>query len=222
MKSRKSYIEKLVEQGEHQQQDFKFEISDSKKIARSISAFSNTNGGKLLVGVKDNGAIAGVRSDEEIHMLEAAAQMYCKPEVPLFFNEWNVNGKQILEVDIKKSSEQLISAPDKNGNYKVFIRFQDQNILANGIFIKAWFQKKEEKSVEIQYTDEEEKFLQIVGEFQPINWSQIRKKLKCSPQKLNQMILDFMLINVIELQMTDKGYYYLLNEDQRERYEDSK
>jgi predicted HTH transcriptional regulator len=45
MKSRKSYIEKLVEEGEHQKQDFKFEISDSKKIARSIAAFSNTEGG---------------------------------------------------------------------------------------------------------------------------------------------------------------------------------
>lgn len=222
MISRKSYIEKLVAQGEHQQQDFKFEISDSKKIARSISAFSNTNGGKLLVGVKDNGAIAGIRSEEEIHMLEAAAQMYCKPEVPLKFNEWNVNGKQILEVDIDKSTDQLISAPDKNGDLKVFIRYQDQNILANGIFIKAWNRKKQAESVEIQFTDEEEKFLQIVGEYQPINWSQIRKKLNCSPQKLNQMILDFMLIDVIELQMTDKGYYYNLNEDQRERYEDSK
>lgn len=222
MKSRKTYIEKLVEQGEHQQQDFKFEISDSKKIARSISAFSNTNGGKLLVGVKDNGSIAGIRSEEEIHMLEAAAQMYCKPEVSLKFNEWNVNGKQILEVDIEKSVDQLISAPDKNGDLKVFIRYQDQNILANGIYIKAWIRKKQAESVEIQYTEEEEKFLQTVGKYQPINWSQIRKKLNCNPQKLNQMILDFMMIDVIELQITDKGYYYHLNEVQRERYEDSK
>ena len=44
-----SYIHKLIAQGEHQQQDFKFEISDSKKIARSLAAFSNTDGGKLLV-----------------------------------------------------------------------------------------------------------------------------------------------------------------------------
>lgn len=222
MKSRKSYIEKLVEQGEHQQQDFKFEISDSKKIARSLAAFSNTDGGKLLVGVKDNGAIAGIRSDEEIHMLEAAAQMYCKPEVPLSFHEWNVNGKQILEVNIEKASDKLISAPDKNGDFKVFIRFQDQNILANGIYIKAWTQKKESKSVEIKYTKEEERFLQIVKDHQPINWSQIRKQLKCSVQKLNQMILDFLLIDVIKLQITDKGYFYEINENQREKYEDSK
>ena len=70
----KDYIYKLIEEGEHQQQDFKFEISDARKIAKSLSAFSNTDGGRLLIGVKDNGKIAGVRSEEEIYMIEAAAR----------------------------------------------------------------------------------------------------------------------------------------------------
>ena len=56
------YIHILIAEGEHQQQDFKFEISDARKIARTLSAFSNTDGGRLLIGVKDNGKIAGVRS----------------------------------------------------------------------------------------------------------------------------------------------------------------
>ena len=36
---KKHPIEALIEQGEHQQLDFKFEVSDSKKIARTLSAF---------------------------------------------------------------------------------------------------------------------------------------------------------------------------------------
>ena len=67
------YIYALIAEGEHQQQDFKFEISDARKIAKTLSAFSNTDGGRLLIGVKDNGKIAGVRSDEEQYMIEAAA-----------------------------------------------------------------------------------------------------------------------------------------------------
>ena len=69
-------IEALIEQGEHQQLDFKFEVSDSKKIARTLSAFANTDGGRLLIGVKDNGNISGVRSEEEYYMIEAASRMY--------------------------------------------------------------------------------------------------------------------------------------------------
>ena len=58
------YIKDLVSEGEHELQDFKFEISDAKKIAKSLSAFANTKGGRLLVGVKDNGKMAGIRSEE--------------------------------------------------------------------------------------------------------------------------------------------------------------
>ena len=66
-----SYIHSLIAQGEHVEQDFKFEISDARKIARTLSAFANTQGGRLLIGVKDNGRIAGVRSEEEMYMIEA-------------------------------------------------------------------------------------------------------------------------------------------------------
>ena len=43
---RRHPIEELIAQGEHQQLDFKFEVSDSKKIARTLSAFAKTDGGR--------------------------------------------------------------------------------------------------------------------------------------------------------------------------------
>ena len=99
LKSR-HYIQDLIEEGEHEHQDFKFQISDARKIARSISAFANNSGGHLLVGVKDNGRIAGVRSDEEIYMIEQAAQMYCRPPQKVQCTVYRVEGKSVLKVDI--------------------------------------------------------------------------------------------------------------------------
>ena len=69
------YIHALRVEGEHQQQDFKFEISDARKIAKTLSAFANTDGGRLLIGVKDNGKIAGVRSEEEVVLIEAGTTL---------------------------------------------------------------------------------------------------------------------------------------------------
>ena len=96
------YIHKLISQGEHQQLDFKFEIADSKKIAKTFSAFANTDGGKLLIGVKDNGNIAGVRSEEEFYMAEAAATMYCKP--PITFKS---NQDRQFNPDIRESFSKI-------------------------------------------------------------------------------------------------------------------
>ena len=64
----KQYLQTLILEGEHQQQDFKYRVSDAQKLAKSVSAFANTNGGRLLIGVRDDGNMSGVRSEEEIYM----------------------------------------------------------------------------------------------------------------------------------------------------------
>ena len=112
------YIHALIAEGEHQQQDFKFEISDARKIAKTLSAFANTDGGKLLIGVKDNGKIAGVRSDEEQYMIEAAAGLYCSPEVNYTMQTYQVEGRSVLVVQIEESDRKPVYAKDETGIYR--------------------------------------------------------------------------------------------------------
>lgn len=116
------YIQRLISEGEHVHQDFKFEISDARKIAKSISAFANTEGGRLLVGVKDNGKIAGVRSEEEIYMIEAAAQRYCTPPVDIHAYIHKVEGKDVLEVVIDENTQNQfmpLTRTNENGHTSV-------------------------------------------------------------------------------------------------------
>ena len=61
----KGYLLRLIREGEHQQQDFKYRVADACKLAKSVSAFANTDGGRLLIGVRDDGHLSGVRSEEE-------------------------------------------------------------------------------------------------------------------------------------------------------------
>lgn len=122
------YLEKLISEGEHIHQDFKFAISDARKIAKSLSAFANTEGGRLLVGVKDNGKIAGVRSEEELYMIEAAANLYCRPEVELDTRIYHVDGKDVLEVQVNESQQKPIYALDEENRPWAYVRIKDENI----------------------------------------------------------------------------------------------
>ena len=155
MKERRHHIKDLISEGEHQMLDFKFEISDSKKIARSLAAFANTDGGRLLVGVKDNGAIAGVRSAEELHMIEAAAELYCQPPVRYSAKEWNVDGKAVVEVIIPKDMVDKHKAPDHFGSYKVFIRVADENLVADNVLVKVWQSDKYHRAAKITFNEAE-------------------------------------------------------------------
>ena len=44
LESEKQYLSRLISEGEHQQQDFKYRVSDALKLAKSVSAFANTGG----------------------------------------------------------------------------------------------------------------------------------------------------------------------------------
>ena len=79
----KRYIRSLINEGEHQQQDFKYRVSDAMKLAKSVSAFANTDGGRLLIGVRDDGHMSGVRDEEEIYMMHQAAYRYCRPQASI-------------------------------------------------------------------------------------------------------------------------------------------
>lgn len=208
------YIKNRIEEGEHQQQDFKFEISDARKIARSLSAFANTDGGRLLVGVKDNGVIAGVRSDEEYYMIEAAASLHCKPEVKFSYEVWEVDGKSVLEVSIPKNKGELVKAPDKTGEFKVYLRREDENILANGIFVLADNLRKQSSGVTLTYSQAEEDLLHFLSENSDVTFSAYRKRTGLDYFKTRDVFVKLLAWNVIQMDFDGKEYYYFLSDEQ--------
>lgn len=204
------YIRKLIAQGENQQLDFKFEISDSKKIARTLVAFANTDGGRLLVGVKDNGAIAGVRSEEEYYMIEAAAQLFCKPEIVFQTKEWDVDGKLVLEVIVPKSRNLKHKAPAKENDYKVFVRVKDQNILADPILLQYWKLEQSDNVVNINFTEPEMLLLQYVDQHGSISRNELMNTAGIGKKQAERMILNFMLMGILELKLSERETRFVL------------
>ena len=206
-------IKKLIEKGENQQLDFKFEIADSKKIARTLAAFANTDGGTLLVGVKDNGVIAGVRSDEEYYMVEAAATMYCKPEIDFRTSEWNIDGKIVLEVKVPKSTKRPHYASAKDDQWKVFIRVNDQNLLANKILLSVWKRQQKKSGVLIRYRDKEKLLLDYLKPNPFITFSRFCRIAEISKYKAETILVNFILLGIIEIIFTEKQTYYKLSKN---------
>ena len=133
-----SFIRSLIAEGEHVRQDFKFEVSDSRKIARSLSAFANTEGGRLLIGVKDNGRIAGVRSEEEMYMVEAAAKVYCDPEVEVEMRVYRPEGRSVLIASVEPAPRKPVMVKEEGGRKLAYVRIADENILASPVHIGVW------------------------------------------------------------------------------------
>ena len=207
MKPKKShYIQDLIAEGEHVHQDFKYQITDARKIARSIAAFANNSGGHLLIGVKDNGNIAGVRSDEEIYMIETAAQMYCRPEQHVTFKVFNINGKAVVKADIAEAAEKPVEAPDDNGVWHVYYRVADENVLASRVHERilssgAGGESKPDET--ISYSEREQVLLQYLREHGGITLDGYMKLAHISEESATKIVVALHSMGVISLQYHD-------------------
>lgn len=192
------YIDRLIAEGEHQQQDFKFEISDARKIAKTLSAFANTKGGRLLIGVKDNGKIAGVRSEEEKYMIEAAADLYCYPEVKYEMYTYLVAGKQLLVVEIKESDKKPIYAKDENGKQLAYLRIADENILVSVVHLRIWQQDNSPKGELTTYTEREQLLLDLMEKSPSLTLSAYSRKIGISRRTVEHLLAKFIRYGIVE------------------------
>ena len=206
------YIKRLISQGEHQQLDFKFEISDAKKIARTFSAFANTGGGKLLVGVKDNGVIKGIRTDEEDYMIESAAYLYCRTAIKYTTKKWCIEGRWILEVSIPESEKKPHYARNEEGKWLAYLRVDDQNFLANRILLRVWKKRTRKKPVFLRYSEAEKKLLEYLRLNDKITLSEFLKAVKINKFRAENILVNLISIGVLKIEVTEKEVFYKLKE----------
>jgi len=94
-------VKKFIALGENETVEFKESFSEGVII--SLASFANTNGGKILIGIKDNGEIKGITNnapETDAFLNKMTDKLGINPSVEILETE----GKKILEINIAKSS----------------------------------------------------------------------------------------------------------------------
>ena len=204
---------KLIEEGEHQQQDFKYCINDSKKIAKSLVAFANTDGGRLLIGVKDNGKVIGISTEEEYYMVESAAKLYSNPPISFSTKQWHTDGKTVLEIKVSASPEKPHMARDDNGKWLAYIRVNDENVLANKIQLDIWEKEKSPRGIYFTYSDDEKFLIDYLQQNKEISFSKFIRMAHISRKKAEEILSNFIIMDVVIMNTTREGTKFQLNEN---------
>ena len=165
----KRYLLSLIREGEHQQQDFKYRVADACKLAKSVSAFANTDGGRLLIGVRDDGNLSGVRSEEEIFMMHQAAYKYCKPEASIKFDTYHAEGRTIVVATVPPSAKRPVCAQDEEGRMRAYIRIADENIVASPVHLALWRESQRPQGAMLTYNDDIRQLLDAMQGQQTLN-----------------------------------------------------
>jgi len=161
--SDRQYLLGLIAQGEHQQQDFKYRVQDAVKLARSVSAFANTEGGRLLIGVRDDGFLAGVRKEEEVFMMHQAAWKYCEPPSSIKFDNYRIDGRTIVVCTVLASQRRPVCALDDDGRRRAYVRIADENIVASPVHLAIWREEQALHGAAFSYGDDERRLMEALA-----------------------------------------------------------
>lgn len=181
------YLSALIAEGEHERQDFKYAISDARKIARSISAFSNAGGGRLLIGVKDNGVVAGVRNEEDVYVVEMAARRYCRPAVEVEFTAFSYDSTvTVIRASIPQAPSRPVRCQEPDGSWRAYFRVADENIVAHPLMVRSW----QASAVSFELTPQVSRLLQILDDNPDgLDLADIARALSMSQQSAEALVV---------------------------------
>ena len=92
----------ILEKGEDYKTEFK-ERAD-KNLDREIVAFANSSGGKIYIGITDEGKIKGVSITNKLKSQIQDIANNCDPKVPISFQE--IKKEKILIIEVKESEKK--------------------------------------------------------------------------------------------------------------------
>lgn len=110
----------IISRGEDSRNQFKQAITNPESLAGDLVAFSNSNGGRIIIGVNDQGAVVGLSTDDvrRINQLVSnTATNGVRPSVNPTTENVSVGGKLVMVV----TTQEGISKPyaDNNGVFWV-------------------------------------------------------------------------------------------------------
>ena len=202
------FLLNLIQEGEHQQQDFKYRVADACKLAKSVSAFANTYGGRLLIGVRDDGHLSGVRSEEEIYMMHQAAYKYCKPESSIKFDTYHVEGRTIVVATVPPSDKRPVCALDEEGKLRAYIRIADENIVASPVHLALWRETQKPKGSVMTYDTTVRQLLDAMQGRQTLN--QIVRLSRLPRPKVIILLARLIRFGTVQWEYTDQQFLFSL------------
>lgn len=132
----RNQLNDLIAQGEGARLEFKRSISAAHRIARTLVAFANTSGGTLLIGVADDGTIAGVASENrEMHRIEEATDRLAEPALSVTYETLSPDGRKVLIVRVEESVEKPHYALDETGKRTIYVRAKDKSVPTSKLII---------------------------------------------------------------------------------------
>jgi predicted HTH transcriptional regulator len=208
-------LEQLVELGEGISLEFKRRVPQPERIAKEIVALANTNGGRIVLGVSDDGTIEGFEHiAEQQFLLRRATEAHCTPPVE-YDTERVVVGDQrdvmVVTIPESRNKPHVLSSETSNGEGPVYVRVEDRSVEATDETVEHLRQQQPDGSVTFEFGDTESLLMRYLDDYGRITVPQLAQLADISPERASQTLLRLTRADLLHLHPDEDGDYFTLN-----------
>ncbi len=202
----------LIEEGEGFELEFKRKVSSPLKIAKTMSSFSNTSGGLILFGVDDDGSIIGVESEKtELDLIDEAAEFFCDPPVSVSIKIIPYNHRDVIVASVEESETKPHYVKDENNELNVYIRVNDNSVLASKEVIKVLRDERPDKApLTISIGQNEKRLFEYLENHSRISVTEYSELINVSIRRASRILTTLVRAGVIRIHTLEKTDYFTL------------
>ena len=143
----KAELLQIIANGENSGVEFKRDDVRPEQLAKELVALANFEGGRLLLGVEDDGTISGLsRPDTERWLMDTVFGRYVHPQLLPFYEEVVVGDKRVAVATVRAGTSKpyVVRHSDREDIYvrvgslsKLATREQQARLFASGAMLHA-------------------------------------------------------------------------------------
>lgn len=206
-------IKRLIYSGENELVEFKRKINHPEKVIKEVVAFANTKGGHLLVGVDDDGTIAGCKyADEEDYILQKAIKELCRPAIAYELESFQLSEKRtLLHYRILPGERKPYYAFEKKYHRfgKAFVRVGDRSIQASPEIRKILKLNNSERDRHFQYGANEKLLFNYLNENERVTVNEFRELSGLDYKSASMTMVQMVLANALKIIPREKEDWYM-------------
>ena len=185
-------LSQLVAQGEGPYLEYKQRVPAPERMAKEVTAFANTRGGRLLVGIADEGAAVGVKdAAEEEYALRQALDRYVEPAVELEMLRVRISRKRdVIVVDVPESGTKPHYVTDPAGSQRTaYVRIEDKSVEASREARKLMRRPGNRRDTLMQMGEKEQLLFRYVDQYGRITVAQLARMAGISRSLASQTLV---------------------------------
>jgi len=123
-------VQEVINQGESKTLEFKETLPKGDSLAKTVVAFANTSGGKIIIGINDKREVVGIDDKEIFELQDRIASIIsdsCYPDILPEIYTLNIQGKIVLVIEVSRGNMLPYYLKHQGKDSGVYVRLGTTN-----------------------------------------------------------------------------------------------